>query len=636
MFLSVFRFISIAAILLLIFDIQVKTRITETIKPRLVILADNSSSIKYKKQDSLENSVIEKLINDQKISKKYNVVYFNFGKELKSGKLLNFHDTETNIYRALSNVDELFKDEQALIILITDGNQTYGRDYAFFKSSQSIIPVVLGDTTHFNDLFISNLNVNSYTYLKHRFPVELIVNFDGVGDLSSELVIYNEKKVVFKKAIRFSGNHSSEKISFLLPALRKGKNFYRAEIKPHASEKNILNNVREFSIEVLDEQSQILLLYDFIHPDIGFWKRTIETEELRKVKIENINNFNGDISNYQFVILYQPNEKFKNILSRKINLLIQTGTHTNWEFLNRNQEFFRKESLSDDQLASPVYNPEFSTFRVKDIKFDHLPPLKNIFGKLTFKLSYQALLFQEVNNIVTTKPLIAIMEKANRRIVLIDGENIFAWRNYSFVSNNNFENFDAFTNNLFQFLQNRGNRKTLEVQSRPIYFNNEKIVIKAVNYDANYYPDTISQLEINLKNKETGFVQTRPLFLKEDRYEVVLQDLKPGIYEFKISVKDRQKSFKGKFKVLYYNQEQHLIKPDYERLRTLADRHNGRIFLGSQSERLIAEITDMEKFKPVQKQLIKKQSLIDWKWLLSLIILSLSFEWFIRKYHGLI
>jgi hypothetical protein len=53
-------------------------------------------------------------------------------------------------------------------------------------------------------------------------------------------------------------------------------------------------------------------------------------------------------------------------------------------------------------------------------------------------------------------------------------------------------------------------------------------------------------------------------------------------------------------------------------------------------EEAFAYLIDQPDFKPVEKVEKKLISGIDQKWLLALIVLSLSIEWIIRKYRGLV
>ena len=43
-----------------------------------------------------------------------------------------------------------------------------------------------------------------------------------------------------------------------------------------------------------------------------------------------------------------------------------------------------------------------------------------------------------------------------------------------------------------------------------------------------------------------------------------------------------------------------------------------------------------ERYLPIQKSSKNIVPLIDWKYLLFLIVLTLAIEWFLRKYNGLI
>jgi len=70
-------------------------------------------------------------------------------------------------------------------------------------------------------------------------------------------------------------------------------------------------------------------------------------------------------------------------------------------------------------------------------------------------------------------------------------------------------------------------------------------------------------------------------------------------------------------------------------LKQLAINSKGQIFYQDQFQELKSFLLENPGFRPVEKENTKMISLIDWKWLLGLIVLSLSMEWLIRKYRGL-
>ena len=80
----------------------------------------------------------------------------------------------------------------APIILITDGNQTIGTSYEFLNTKQPIYPIVIGDTTKYVDVKITQLNVNKYSYIKNKFPVEILLNYEGDENVDTQFSIFSK------------------------------------------------------------------------------------------------------------------------------------------------------------------------------------------------------------------------------------------------------------------------------------------------------------------------------------------------------------------------------------------------------------------------------------------------------------
>ncbi len=98
-----------------------KTTIIDT-KPTLAILADNSVSLSYFKEEANITSFINELEKNKSVSNKFNVQKYAFGEQLDVFDSLTFLENKTNIYKAISSLNELHKDKIAPIILLTDGN----------------------------------------------------------------------------------------------------------------------------------------------------------------------------------------------------------------------------------------------------------------------------------------------------------------------------------------------------------------------------------------------------------------------------------------------------------------------------------------------------------------------------------
>ncbi len=95
-------------------------------------------------------------------------------------------------------------------------------------------------------------------------------------------------------------------------------------------------------------------------------------------------------------------------------------------------------------------------------------------------------------------------------------------------------------------------------------------------------------------------------------------------------------TYNGFFEVLDFDIERQFVNPDLNKLTQLASQTQGKVFHPNQVEELIKSLLQNDEYKATQKEIIKKTPLVDWIWLLILIVVSLAAEWFIRKYNGLL
>ncbi len=169
--LSVLRFFAYFGLLLLIINPKFSREEYAIQKTNLVVLADNSTSMAtYKSQVA---SILEKVNAAESISERFQVKSYRFGKELQQiDDSLSFKEKHTNISKALSSIKDVYHNTNTAVLLLTDGNQTIGADYGFQGKALKIpvYPVVIGDTTRYEDLRIDQINVNKYAFLKNKYP----------------------------------------------------------------------------------------------------------------------------------------------------------------------------------------------------------------------------------------------------------------------------------------------------------------------------------------------------------------------------------------------------------------------------------------------------------------------------------
>ncbi|HLT52409.1 MAG TPA: hypothetical protein VKZ97_00860, partial [Flavobacteriaceae bacterium] len=382
-FLAVLRFLTIFTVLLLLVNPKMEQTTVYTEKPNLVVMLDNSESVSHLNQKEAQENVQNAIASSTKLNEHFNVVYYSLGKGVKPLDSLSHLDKETNIDKAFKELSQIYKNTVSPTILVTDGNQTIGNDYQFATTTykQSIYPVILGDTITHADLKIAQLNVNKYAYLKNRYPIEAVVVYNGFSSVNSQFKVYQGNTVVYSEPVSFSKSNNSKIIQFTLPANSVGVQALRAVVEPLQIEKNTVNNTKNFAVEVIDQKQRIAIVSAFLHPDLGMFKKSIESNEQREAVFLKPNELISQINDFQMVVLYQPNLSFKPLFdavkASNKNSLVVVGPKTDLNFLNGNSTLYNFEVTHQTETYQGSLNPNYSTFIVEDLGYETSPPLNS-------------------------------------------------------------------------------------------------------------------------------------------------------------------------------------------------------------------------------------------------------------------
>lgn len=642
MLFSFLRFISVFAILLLLINPSFEQIKLSVEKPNLVIAIDNSSSTKHLNQDKKVNDLIKKLSNDKSLIDRFNLEYYTFGESIKASDSVTFTEKQTNIYNAFSQLTQIYKQTTAPTLLISDGNQTYGNDYQFVSKAynQPIYPIILGDTITYTDLKIQQLNVNKYAYLKNKFPVEAILVYNGNENINSRFIVNKGNTTFYSETVNFSKSNNSKVINFTLPANSVGVNNYKATLIPLESEKNKINNSKNFAVEVINQRTKIAIISDFPHPDLGALKKSIESNEQRTVSFLNSKEIISQIDEYDLIILHHPNNKFNDLFSllesQNKNRFIVIGTKTDLNFINRINKNYSQEITNQTENYQAELNINYSPFIIDDLNFESFPPLLSHYGSTSFSIPFESILNKTINGVSTQDPLLATFETNGRREAVLFGENIWQWRAQSYINTKSFNGFDNFIGKLIQYLASNKQKSRLNIDYESFYNGSNNVIIKAEFFDKNYVFDTRETLNIIVVDKFSKEKKSFPLILKSNNYQVDLSSLKPSEYNFTVKSSNENLSKSGSFQILEYNVEQQFLNANVTKLQQLATNSNGTSYFIDTTDALANDLINDNRFVPVKKSNKNTIPLIDWKYLLAIIALSLGLEWFLRKYNGLI
>tara|TARA_R100000935_G_scaffold33983_1_gene54506 strand:+ start:57246 stop:59279 length:2034 start_codon:yes stop_codon:yes gene_type:complete len=639
--LSFLRFLAIFGTLLLIINPKFTKNEYTLEKTNLVLLVDNSSSMTSEDKAKVISDLSSLKNKMESSSESFNILNYRFGAELSNSDSLGFTEKSTNISKALTGLNEIFTGTNTAVVLFTDGNQTIGEDYEFYGKRQKfpIYPVVLGDTTKYDDISISQINANRYAFLKNKFPLEVFISYDGKEEVSSELQVFVDDKLVYKEKISLSNISNAKIVNTQIEASTVGIKNIKVIVPPLPNEKNTANNEKLLALEVLDEKTNVAIISTVQHPDIGALKKAIESNEQRLVSIYRPDTDLSKLQEVDVYILYQPDASFdkvyKQIQLRKSNSFTILGTYTDLNFINRIQNNYLVETGYPVQelFASP--NAAFSKFDISEFSVEGFPPLVSDAGPVNVLGIGEPLLKARIKGVDMDQPLLTTAEEDTAKHAILVGENIWKWRVQNYRNDQTFKDFDAFLGKLTLYLSTSKGKNRFVLDYSSIYNNSSETKIKATYFDEAFVFDSNASINIKVESKSTNTSVEVPMLLKDGYYEADLSNLPPGKYDFAATVTKGNLSRSGSFSILDFDAEKQFSSSNYAKLNRLAKNTGGKLYFPDHMDSLVKALETDPKFVPVQKSKQNVVPLIDFKFLLGIIIAALSLEWFIRKYNGL-
>ncbi|WP_194852641.1 hypothetical protein [Nonlabens antarcticus] len=636
---AVLRALTVFLILLLFISPKIENNNYKTLKPQLILMADNSSSIKNLNVEEALGIDLEELKNDPELNEKFDVLTYTFDQHISQQDSLNFTGSSTDLSEAILQPQQLYKDRNKAIVLLTDGNQTVGNSFQYLKTDRKthLYPIVYGDTTKYPDLRISQLNVNRYSYLNNEYPVEVFLNYTGDADVNTVFKITENGNTLFEQAVSFSKSEKSAVLNFNLTSNSVGLHRMLAQIQWITSEKNRENNSRNFAVEVIDQQSKILILSNTFHPDMSALKSAIESNKQRSVEIKKLSDIYA-IDDYNLVILYGYNSAFAkanssiNTLGKNTWLIF--GTKPDLSFLNATNDAFKVENYPQTDDVQPIINNSYPNFNLELFQYDDYPPVQSPFGQITNDVPIDVLMYKQIGNVETRQPLWFTYEMGTTKHAVFAGSGLWRWRSQNYLNTKDFRNFDDLINSQIQYLASNKKRNRLELDFKTFYYENEKVLIGAQYLNKNYEFMNDGVLNLKLRNSENEEAVIRPLILTNNNYTVDLSGLNAGDYTFTVDAATENLTRSGNFSILEFDIEKQFIYSNPEGLKAVA--FDSNLYYPRQIKQLKSVLMKDSLMQDVERKEVTYQSLIDWKILMGFILILLTLEWFLRKYNGLI
>ncbi len=638
--LAFFRFVGIFGIFLLLINPEFSKPSYTLEKTNLVILADNSTSIL--ESGTMANNLVSEFGNSNEIAERFNIDNYKFGSDVAPLDSLSFTERITNIHKSLSSLKDVYAREQTVTVLLTDGNQTIGQDYGYFKpdSQNTVYAIVLGDTTKYRDLSVGPVQTNKYAFLNNKFQLETYISYQGNAPVAATVSISMNEQVVYRENIKLDYSNNLKPITTKIDANTVGVKNIEVRVTTVPEERNTANNSRRTTVEVIDEKTKIALVSDLLHPDLGTLKKAIESNEQRSVSIFKSSEPTATLESMDLLIFYQPTVSFRNHMAfaklMNANTFILTGTHTDYSFLNEMNMGFEIENGYPEQEVFGLLNTSFSKYDISNLDLSDFPPLVSDAGPLLFSQPYEALLGTQIRGLDVQEPLWSVWETNARRQSLLTGEGLWKWRMQTYRNTDDFSNFDEFVGNLIRYLTTTKNKARLNVDYEKVYDGSSNVFIRATYFDEAFLFEPNAKINITVTNTTTNETSTTPMVLKNSYFEVDLTNLLPGEYSFKVTVEKEPNIENGIFSISEFDMENQFVSSNVAKLNQLALGSGGETYYPSELDVLLQDLIANDAYVPTEKRTENVVSLIDFKILLAIIAFAFAAEWFIRKYNGLI
>ena len=669
---SVLIFLRTLALLLVIFMIfepilSLSKKII--IEPLNLVFLDDSRSMKFNDGTQRDSAAIDFTNNIIESGKIPNTELLNFGinvKPLSKDSLIkiDFSEGSTNFENIFSSVEKKDADISSITI-ISDGEYTTGNN-PLYKAEQFGIPIFtigIGDSSSRKDVEILRVLNSDLLYVNNPAEILTTIKNTGYQNQSVKLELTVEGELLDQKNVTLSETGlQTESLSFTPKS--SGEKKLILSISSLDGEFTLANNKIVKYVNVLSDKIRILMVSSSPSPDFSFIKNVIEQEDNFAVSsivetsngkfLNEVNYSNIDSADIFFLIGFPSASSQKELADKifnKINIdktpyffVLSPGTDVSRFLSSDSQSSFSVHQTAnyfrEVQPEINQQNNEVSLIK-KDpeerLSWQNLPPVIQLTGIYQAKPESKVLAFVKLNNKVTDQPLIITRNFSSSRSISVLAGNIWKWKLQTVKKENHL--FDSFITNSVKWLNSADDIKRIKINTlRKSYSQGEPVDFVARVFDESLNPLEDAEVNVDISSGK-------------NKYDLSLQNIAPGIYEGSININEKgdfnfngQVSLNGSqigkdngsFNIGEIDLEFLNPRMNYEFLNLLSQSTHGEFFLPNEFDNYERKISAVISGSSKEKIVTSEINFWSSEWLLGLVVLLFSLEWFLRKRFGML
>ncbi len=629
-FLFTLRLITVWLVLLFLTMPLYKISREILVKPKAVIMTDNSLSMQLKQagqEKSVKvNNILNQIRND--LDKNFDTEYYDFASTIKG------NPNSTDLLASIENLYAKQGQSPDEIFLLSDGyfsdnNLSRLKDYPF-----SINTFHVANPQVDLQAKIINLRANRQAYLNEDSPIEITINSHDNSKLRLEI---SENNQLLKKQNLGTNQDNIIKSSIYLKFDKLG--LHNLDIK--LLDDNQTYDSTNLVIKVSDNKKKILIITDSPDWDLKFIKDAIKLD----------NNFSYTYVVAKDRLFWQANEEvsLKDLLADCQLLIIN----------NKSRLIFSSE---DGQLIKNKVNNGLGLFLLGDIvlgmedlypvastKIDrnyeakvipgftskNYTTFSNYFANVTdlppVKYKYYSLknTGQEIATLdnMDRSPAIALISFNNAKVLYFTFSDF--WR---FATRSDRNEFNTLIINIVQWLSSKTGQDFIVSTDKDGYYFGQNVKFSASILDEK--GDFIAQksLKLELLDNEKKSIKNDFFLWERDQYTYEVSNLPAGNYSYKVTDVTSNNQKEGNFIIFDNSLEMSHLDFNNVALREISNLTGGKHFPPQQIEQIKSSLVR----ERISQDLYSEYKILFNNYFLLLVILSFSIELFLRRRWGLI
>lgn len=627
------RFIALVAIALLLLNPYINRSRNQLIAPYVPVLVDNSSSMLQYHDSSALMDAATNLVNQLE-----NKGYSSEIVTLDGSSVLTFDLTTTDLTGGISTLERSTRRQYLKsIFLLSDGINNRGFSPLYLQSFTPIHTVAYGDTTERTDIGINEVRYNDIVYQGNKFPVDILISKQGGATTQNRLTITRDGTTVLSKNLQIA---SDTTVRILLDADQPGLNRYRIQVETPENDEIAENNSFTLFTDVVEGKDKVLIVAPAPHPDIRALRSAVEKNNNYEtgIYIPRISELNLT-EKYDVIIEHDagdPNFPRLQIDYEVSRLYLVEANELTSEISAKTGVTIDVERTGQKDRVRPAYNRNFRKFDLNDeylSAFEEYPTVDVTYGDYSVTGPVEILIYQKLGSVTTSRPLLSVFDDGRSKSALLLTTGIWKWRLQESALNEEPDNFDEMIGKVVQLLSVKGDKRKFRVDPMKRSFNDgENIQFKIETYSDIYERTGGEKIELLLQGDTTraySFSYTSD----EIRNTFNLGSLPAGIYTYTARLASSGQAVTGEFLVKDLQTEKLNTQANHGLLRQLSQKNQGQSFHYTEQEEMLDFVSGMNLSGSIETN-TSYFPLINLIWVLVIVFVLFSIEWFFRKYLG--